>query len=104
MKICEILPAEKIDEYITATATRMHNSEWFTSKQSIILYMICRICVCSLLPILYQTKHQLDGDSDMVVDMYDDLCKDNAPMIRKAAISIIPEFVKVMDVSFFEIF
>lgn len=38
------------------------------------------------------------GDSDTVVDMYDDLCKDNAPMIRKAAISVIPEFIKVMDV------
>ena len=41
------------------------------------------------------------GDSDTIVDMYDDLCKDNAPMVRKAAISIIPEFIKVMDVLYF---
>lgn len=58
-----------------------------------------RICVCSLLPILYKTKHAF-GESDSIVDMYDDLCKDSAPMIRKAAISIIPEFIKVMDVLF----
>lgn len=61
--------------------------------------MIFRICVCSLLPILYKTK-QLFGDSDVIVDMYDDLCKDASPMVRKAAISIIPEFIKVMDVLF----
>lgn len=61
--------------------------------------MIIRICVCSLLPILYKTK-QLFGDSDVIVDMYDDLCKDTSPMVRKAAISIIPEFIKVMDVLF----
>ena len=30
--------------------------------------------------------------------MYDELCKDSVPMIRRAAISVIPEFIKVMDV------
>lgn len=56
-----------------------------------------RICVCSLLPILYKTK-LATGDFETVVEMYDELCKDSVPMIRKAAISVIPEFIKVMDV------
>lgn len=99
LKICDVLTPEEINEYITATAIRMHNGEWFTSKWAIPLTWSNRICVCSLLPILYKIKHMF-GDSDTVVDMYDDLCKDNAPMIRKAAISVIPEFIKVMDVLF----
>lgn len=56
-----------------------------------------RICVCSLLPILYKTK-LATGDFETVVEMYDELCKDSVPMIRKAAISVIPDFIKVMDV------
>lgn len=35
---------------------------------------------------------------EMVIEMYDELCKDSVPMIRKAAINVIPEFIKVMDV------
>lgn len=33
-----------------------------------------------------------------MIEMYDELCKDSMPMIRKAAISVIPDFIKVMDV------
>lgn len=74
----------------------MYNSEWFTSK-SCFAPLLNRICVCSLLPVLYKTK-QATGDFDTIIEMYDELCKDSTPMIRKAAISVIPEFIKVMDV------
>ena len=62
-----------------------------------LLCFTCRVCVCSLLPILYKVKQAM-GDMEMVIEMYDELCKDSVPMIRKAAISVIPEFIKVMDV------
>ena len=52
--------------------------------------------MCSILPILYKTK-LATGDFETVVEMYDELCKDSVPMIRKAAISVIPEFIKVMN-------
>ena len=66
-------------------------------KVSSMLWSKRRICVCSILPILYKTK-LATGDFETVVEMYDELCKDSVPMIRKAAISVIPEFIKVMDV------
>ncbi len=75
----------------------MHNGEWFTSKWKRSSALTLRICVCSLLPILYKVK-LATGDYDTIVEMYDELCKDNTPMIRKAAISVIPDFIKVMDV------
>ena len=80
----------------------MYNSEWFTSK-SCCAPLLNRICVCSLLPVLYKTK-QATGDFDTIIEMYDELCKDSTPMIRKAAISVIPEFIKVMDVQTRSIF
>ena len=76
----------------------MHNGEWFTSRFVCCSVMMCSICVCSLLPILYKVK-LATGDYDTVIEMYDELCKDSMPLIRKAAISVIPEFIKVMDVS-----
>ena len=75
----------------------MHNGEWFTSRSGRSCVMMCSICVCSLLPILYKVK-LATGDYDTVIEMYDELCKDSMPMIRKAAISVIPDFIKVMDV------
>ena len=57
-----------------------------------------RICVCSILPTLYKAK-QPDNQLEMVVDMYDELCKSSETSVRKAAISTIPEFIKVMEVS-----
>ena len=56
-----------------------------------------RICVCSILPVLYKAKQAVD-EIEMVVEMYDELCKSSETSVRKAAISIIPEFIKVMDV------
>ena len=56
-----------------------------------------RICVCSILPVLYKAKQAVD-EIEMVVEMYDELCKSSETSVRKAAISIIPEFIIVMDV------
>lgn len=33
LHLCEQLTQEEINEYISATAIRMHNGEWYTSKQ-----------------------------------------------------------------------
>ena len=97
MKLCDQLTPEEINEFVSATVIRMHNGEWYTSKSPRFLIVSRRVCVCSLLSILYKTK-LVTGDYDTVVEMYDELCKDSVPMIRRAAISVIPEFIKVMDV------
>ena len=67
-------------------------------RSRVLPFLPSRICVCSLLPILYKTR-QSTGDYDTIIEMYDELCKDSTPMIRKAAIAVMPEFIKVMDVA-----
>lgn len=87
-KIVAQMPPEHVMEHFVSMLKRLATSEWFS----------CRISACSLFTGVYtrvpsSTRTELRGHFNM-------LCRDEAPMVRRAAASNLAKFAPVVEKDF----
>lgn len=83
--IAATMPTERLMEDFVAMLKRLHSSEWFS----------CRISSCGLFAVVYPRAPAVTRSELRM--MFNLLCRDDTPMVRRAASANLGKFAKVVE-------
>lgn len=87
LQIAGVIPVEHFKKYFMDTIENLHKGEWFTNRMS----------ACSLYALAYK---RLNGAADVIGnlrDMFSNVCQDDTPMVRRAAVMNMPNLIAEMS-------
>jgi len=84
-KIAEVIPAENIRDTFVLLLKRLASGDWFTSKTS----------ACGLFAVAY--RRSADEHKKELRTLFYTLCKDETPMVRRAAATHFGALIRQMD-------